>query len=303
MENKSEVIEIKEQILIPKQVFVGDSFILVCNFKSDKKIIQNKCKIEFTFESENEKIQKISEIETKKIEISQKGEDFYELQINATAWKTGELIIPELKITQNDDLEILLKLQPIQISSITEEKKITELQRELPPFLLPGTIYRLLGSFVICLILLFFLIILLKKRDKLIFGIKNLILKIKYFFNKKNTIKSLENLLKNHQDEKSLEMQKIICEKIQYIIRKYLENRYFVSFAQISTSELQVFFNEITQNLLSEEKQNGFEQIVSVFIRTDFFRYSGTQQEFSKAELQQIICVLIDSINILEKND
>jgi len=88
-------------------------------------------------------------------------------------------------------------------------------------------------------------------------------------------------------------------------MRNYLTIRLEAPFTNAITTELTPLFYKTTLGLLPEEKENAFFEIVSVFIRTDFIRYSR-DAEFNTGEKSTLIQKLLENINTIEyieKND
>lgn len=277
---------IPQQILVPKKVFIGDFAELQCSFKIENSTLSemiSNTTIEVPIDSFSSQPE-YTDCVINKIQLSQMGANHYKLVITFVPWKTGELQLPPLYIN-----DVSLIFQPIQIVSIIEQHNASTIQEPLSPLLLPGTSYKLYGALLVLIIFIIILIELIIKRKSVSFFINNLKLQIKYKKNKKKTIKNL----------KKLPTKKDSARLLQLFMRNYLEVRFDFPFTKSSTSELMNNFLYVTQNLLGEIKNEAFSEIVSVFIRTDFIRYSKDGM-FEKDELFFLINKLITNINILE---
>lgn len=280
-----------QQVLVPMQVFIGDNAELRCSFNSNDLSVKNFVNgdtVELSL-SDFIKPLDLNEYEILKIQIFQSGVDFYQLSITFKAWKTGKIQFPPLKIGEE-----LFEFLPINIASLTEQNKISEIKENAGPLLLPYTTYKILGI-VICFLLFIILCFrLLIKRKKLIFFIKNQNLKRKYKKNKKQTLKQLRKILQTKMSDVDF------SQNFQHIMRNYLQQKYDAPFTNCVTSQMQKLFFDITQGLLSNQKNENFSELVSLFIRTDFVRYSKNAS-FNKEEKETIIKKTEKIIEILEK--
>lgn len=280
---------IPQQILLPKKVYIGDSAELRCTFYIQHKSLREKvsgCTIEIPVEAFKNQPD-INDCVIKSVSLAPAGVDYYQAVITFVPWKTGELKFPSLEI---DDVELIL--QPVQIVSIVEQNNSSVIKEPLSPLLLPGTTYKLYGVLIAFIILVIATIQLIIKRKSVAFFIKSKKLQFKYKKNKKATIKKLR-AISEKADSKE------IASEIQKIMRIYLETRFSSPFTKCVTSELMNKFISITQNLLGDSKNEAFGEIVSVFIRTDFIRYSDGGK-FEDKEKDILIEKLILNIEILE---
>lgn len=280
-----------QQVLIPIQVFIGDIAELRCSFNSNNLSIKNFVNgdtVELSL-SDFLKPLDLNEYEILKIQIFQSGVDFYQLSVNFKAWKTGKIQFPPLKIGE-ETFEFL----PINIASLTEQNKISEIKENEGPLLLPYTTYKILGIVIVFLLFSILCFRLAIKRKKIIFFIKNQNLKRKYKKNKKQTLKQLRKILQTKMSDVDF------SENFQHIMRNYLQQKFDAPFTNCVTSQMQKFFFNITQGLLSEQKNENFSELVSLFIRTDFVRYSKNAS-FYKEEKESIIKNTEKIIEILEK--
>lgn len=284
---------ISQQILIPKKVYIGDTAELRCTFNTNsenlKSITQNG---EVQLSTEHfQNLPDKNDYDIKSINLSSTGVDYYQMVITFVPWKTGTLKIPDMKLE-----DVVLEIQPISIVSLTEQNKTTALKDSAAPLLLPGTSYKLYGSLVGLLIFLLILIQLFLKRKKLAFFLKNKKLSRKYRKNKRTTIKELKKLLNDKSSDGN------IASKIQQIMRHYLEVRLEYPFTRAATSELMNCFYNATSHLLSEKKEEAFNEIAASFIRTDFIRYSSGAA-FNQNEKKDLIIKLIEKIEIMEETE
>lgn len=280
---------IPQQILVPKKVYIGDTAELRCTFNIIHPALREKVSTgTIQIPVENFVTQPdTNDCDIKSIHLMQAGVDHYQVVITFVPWTTGNLQLPPLSIE-----DVSLILQPVQIVSISEQNNATVLKEPMSPLLLPGTTYKIYGALVALIILIFILIQLIVKRKSVIFFLKTKKLQRKYRQNKKITIKKLNAL----PDEKRS------ADEIQKILRQYMEVRFDYPFTKAVTSELMEKFNFVTQGLLPTEKIEAFGELVSVFLRTDYIRYSS-QGSFAEGEKTELVNKCSEAIEIIEQQE
>ena len=187
--------------------------------------------------------------------------------------------------------------QDFEVISITKTESLSTLRDIQSPLLLPGTTYKIYGLIILLLILFALMVRIIMKRKALAFFFKNEVLLWKYKKNKKATIRQL---LKLEQVKTMADSQ--IAREIQKITRSYLEFRFDYPFTKLVSSEIMEGFNKATCNLMSDKKIFAAEEIVRIFVRTDYVRY-GENVSFKREEKHQLISALINSIEVLEAVD
>lgn len=289
-----------QQVLVPRQVYIGDSAELRCTFETESVLFRNlvaqKGNIELSKEYFMGELD-ASKWDVKNVVISSSGYNKYTLSVSFVPWRTGNIDLPafDMGAALNSDAEIyVMGFQRFEVVSITKTQSLSSLRDIQSPLLLPGTTYKVYGLIILLLLLIIAIIRITIKRKKFVFFIKNEILLWKYRKNKKATFKQL---LKLEQDKVSADNQ--IASEMQKIIRAYLEFRMDYPFTKLVTSEMMEGFYKATCNLLSDKKTFAAEEIIRVFVRTDFIRYSK-DAAFNVNERQQLISTLMNSIETLE---
>lgn len=289
-----------QQVLVPRQVYIGDSAELRCTFETESVLFRNlvaqKGNIELSKEYFMGELD-ASKWDVKNVVISSSGYNKYTLSVSFVPWRTGNIDLPafDMGAALNSDAEIyVMGFQRFEVVSITKTQSLSSLRDIQSPLLLPGTTYKVYGLIILLLLLIIAVIRITIKRKKFVFFIKNEILLWKYRKNKKATFKQL---LKLEQDKVSADNQ--IASEMQKIIRAYLEFRMDYPFTKLVTSEMMEGFYKATCNLLSDKKTFAAEEIIRVFVRTDFIRYSK-DAAFNANERQQLISTLMNSIETLE---
>lgn len=312
-------IQIKQN-LIPKQVYIGDSAQLLCSFNSNSEILKalmaDKDKITLPLENFIQDLD-FTEYDIKEITLTKAGIDYYNLNLSFVPWRTGQLNFPDYRLFSEsiENQEIIIVFEPFSISSLTEEKSITSIKDIEAPLLLPGTIYKLYGGIIVFIILLIIVIRLIVKHKKVIEFLRKRASIRKYRRNKKQALKQLNLLCKNKNEE-----DVIAAEKIQKIMRKYLDIRFDYPFSKTVTSQMNYAFEQINNqinnqmnnqsddeennslSILSEKKIAACKEIVKAFEKTDFIRFSQ-EHDFKDEEKLSFIQKLIENIEILEEEE
>lgn len=285
-----------QQILMPKKVYIGDTAELRCTFNSPapqlKQLTVNGiAKLPFVSQTDTE------DYVIKDVSLAPAGVDFYQLTITFVPWKTGDLLFPPMEIEGTDTF---LEFQPLQIVSLitAENASTTTLHDTAAPLLLPGTAYKLYGTLAAIVLLLIILIRLFVKRKSLMFYINNKRLLKKYKKNKKQTKKALYKIADSAAQADF--NAKTAAEKLQKVLRNYLEVRFDYPFTRTVTSDIMAGWQSVTGGLCSDKKEEAFGEIAACFIRTDYIRYSKGGA-FEKDELVKLVDKLVLIIETLEK--
>ena len=282
-----------QQVLVPKKVYIGDTAELRCTFNSPSPGLKTLV-AQGTAQLTNNSFSDDYNIKT--VSLSPAGVDFYQLTITFTPWKTGSLQFPPFEI---EGADIILEFEPVQIVSLitTEGANATTLRDTAVPLLLPGTAYKLYGTLTAFIILLIISIRLIIKRKKLLFYINSKRLLRKYRKNKKQTQRLLRQLTQKNANNSD----SVAAEKIQKIMRNYLEVRFDYPFTKTVTSEMMKGWQSVTSGLLSDNKKEAFGEISASFIRTDYIRYSK-HGSFRPGEIALLVDNLISYIEVLEND-
>lgn len=316
-----------QQILIPKQVYIGDKAELRVTFKLNSALAEElsylqipaQLPLDFFERPVNHTEYEIQSLTLNK--MSSEGQTNLVLSINFIPWKTGLIQFPEYNLSaalpfissnsasaisenkqiihQPKESDIALYFEPVEIVSLIKNTESASLKTSESPLLLPGTTYRIYAQLIAALLIIIVAIRLIVKHKAIKLFFKNQRLLKKYRKNRRNTEKQLKLL-----EEKNL-TDKETAAQIQRIMRNYLTIRLEAPFTHAITTELTPLFYKTTLGLLPEEKENAFFEIVSVFIRTDFIRYSRNA-EFNTEEKSTLIQKLLENINTIEyieKND
>ena len=276
-----------QQSTFPKAIYIGDKAELRCSFSTGITLSTGTLSTESFSQPLDFSLYDINDLTLQKT-----GTDYYTLVISFTPWRTGPVIFPDYEIEGVGTIYF----EGVQVKSLVEQQGVTDIKTFSSPLLLPGTAYKIYGGIAVFVVLLIVIIRLIVKWRSVVLWLKNVKLKRRYAKSRKYTTRELKSLLlKNETPEQ-------ICTKLQKLMREYLELRLEYPFTKTLTSEMNLAFDKATLGLADEKRYSAFENIISVFVRTDYIRFSKAfDATFGEGELSTIINNLIDDITIIEE--
>ena len=279
-----------KQSVFPKAIYIGDRAELRCTFKSDSDLPTGPLSTQAFTGPLDFSVYDIKDIALQKSQTGQADEGSYNLVISFVPWRTGKIQLPDFELEGLGTIHF----EAVEVLSLVEQQNVTGLRSYSSPLLLPGTTYKIYGSLAAFVILIILLIRLIVKWRAVVFWFNNTKLKRRYLRSKKNTIKALKKLEEENSDSK-------ISTQLQKIMREYLELRLNYPFTKKLTSEMSFAFDQATCGLADENRQSAFENIISIFVRTDYIRFSDSPNaKFDQGELSEILKNLIDDIEAIE---
>lgn len=285
------------QVLVPQNVYIGDTAELRVSFVSEKaeKLLKGQSSVELPLSNFTEELN-FQEYQIEKINLITSGPNNYTFVITFIPWKTGNIKFPQYALMSEENLE--LKFENVSISSLIKDESVG-LQGQNAPLLLPGTVYKIYGILVGVILVLLILIRLIVKRDSVAASIKKRKLIKKYKKNKKETLKNLGKLLKKN------EISDVdFAAEIQRLIRNYLEVRFEVPFTKTVSSEIKEKFNYV-ESPISEQKKEAINIIEKIFLDTDIIRYAQNSQGLNKTkflenEKQEMVEIIKQNVEVLD---
>ena len=276
-----------QQSTFPKAIYIGDKAELRCSFSTGNALAAGTLSTQGFLEELDLSLYDINDISLQK-----SGTDYYTLVINFTPWRTGLISFPDFELEGAGAVHF----EGVQIKSLVEQQGATDIRTFSSPLLLPGTAYKIYGGIAVFVVLLIALIRLIVKWRSVVLWFKNAKLKRRYARSKRYTVRALKALCTKE------ETPAVICTKLQKLMREYLELRLEYPFTKTLTSEMSLAFEKATCGLADEKRQDAFESIISIFVRTDYIRFSSAADAaFKTNELSAIVNTLIESINIIEE--
>ena len=279
-----------KQSVFPKAIYIGDKAELRCSFKSEAQLSASAASVQSFTQELDFSVYDIKDVSLQKSQPGQPDEGAYNLVISFVPWQTGKIQLPDFEVEGVGTIHF----EAVEVLSLVEQQNVTGLRSYSSPLLLPGTTYKIYGSLTAFVILFILLIRLIVKWRSVVFWFNNTKLKRRYARSKKNTIKALKKLEQEASDSE-------ISTKLQKIMREYLELRLNYPFTKKLTSEMSLAFDQATCGLADENRSAVFENIISIFVRTDYIRFSDSADaKFEPGELSQLLNNLIDDIEVIE---
>lgn len=276
-----------QQTTFPKAIYIGDKAELRASFTTGTQLETGLLSTQSFLQPLDLSLYDINEITLQK-----SAADNYTLVINFTPWCTGQISFPDFQLQGAGTLHF----EGVQIKSLVEQEGATDIRSFSSPLLLPGTTYKIYGGITLFVILLILIIRLIIKRRSVILWFKNVKLKRRYARSRRYTVRALKALAAKS------EVPAQTSTSLQKLMREYLELRLEYPFTKKLTSEMSLAFDHASCGLADEKRQEAFEDIISVFVRTDFIRFSDAHKaRFEEGELSAIIKRLIEAINVIEE--
>ncbi len=269
------------QVLIPRDVFIGDLGQIKYSFRCDidffslfpSSLINDDT---MTLPLSSSDFLEDAESALIKDALLIRNGDSYTLLITIIPWKIGTIHFKEFSVeslfSEEETFEnkfSVISLEPVTILSLVEKMSVKELRPPEPPFVLPKTNYflwalgiLLTGSFAfLCVLALRFPNIIQKWKE---FREKRVLYK-----NAKKTKKKLLKLLKKDISDKSF------SEYWQKVLRCYLEFRFKSPFSSVVAKRIGEKILGITDGFISEKTMKAIENLTCFFIRTDYIRFAS----------------------------
>lgn len=276
-----------QQSTFPKTIYIGDKAELRSSFSTGTTLTTGDLSAQaFT------KALDLSLYDINGISLQKSGTDYYTLVINFTPWKTGEIIFPDFEIQET----FTLHFEEVIVKSLVEQQGATDIRTFNSPLLLPGTAYKIYGGIAASVILLIIIIRFIVKWRSVVLWFKNVKLRRRYARSRRYTVRALKALALKEAEAGE------ICTRIQKLMREYLELRLDYPFTKTLTSELSLAFEKASCGLADEKRSDAFENIIGLFVRTDYIRFSDSKKaSFQDGELNSIINRLVEDIAIIEE--
>ncbi len=210
----------------------------------------------------------------------------YTLQLTVTPWKTGFLAIPPFNLTnmvnftyeknlsKNQRLSTvpyIVNLSPVEVKSLVAKTKNSSFMPQSSPLILPGTTILLVFLSIAAIIFFGFLIFCFLRLPL----IKRFIENITYLHSiRKNSRKSIKKLLRLQKDSKNINSDKNYAEKIQKILRDFLNKRFDGDFSSVTTEKLYDKFIQLFGGKMGNHQENTINTLLEIFIRLEYIRFS-----------------------------
>lgn len=316
-QNESSSREQPSQVMVPRDVFIGDSGQIQYSFKSPVDF--------FSLADPSLTSDDILELSLSSQDVMESPEDClvtdsvlirtgvsYRLCITFIPWKTGTVRFKEFDLCRicgisaeslpPDEAGCKIALEPVSILSLAEKLDARNIKPPKPPLVLPNTQFFLWIS-VIFSALLFALFCTVCLRFPQIVR-KWKIIKGKYslYRNAFRAKKKLHALLKTEMNDKDF------AEKWQHIMREYSGFRFGSQFSSVAGKNISMKIYQVTGGLLNSSAEEALESLSCCFVRTDYIRFAAGsidaeehQASFEKDERMSIVSESDRIIDALEK--
>ncbi len=306
------------QTLVPKEIYVGDTAQLSYSFQSQTDFYAlaraggGASKLEggiLYFDISGGYFKPMdSYCSVTQLSMRQVGMT-YTLVLNFVPWKTGRLDFIPLDMGKlcKADCGTVIRLDPIEVLSLSEKLGVTTLRPPAPPLLLPGTNY-IVWILIILLVLLLGIFAMLAVNFSA--TVRHAVLlreRIGYRRNAFMTRLRLKKLLKAQKDDPDF------ARDWQQVVRSYLNYRFGISFFSVTSRDIYRAVSQATGDMLGIEQENAVLSLQSVFIRTDYIRYAKDSPDsrklpaedheaaFTSGERERLIELSLMDIGELEK--
>ena len=279
------------QLLMPKEIFVGDLAEIQYAFSAPagfSDAVQSGRPLELRYEGTMLARQEDS-YTVRSMTLEQSG-NRWTLHLQFIPWRTGTVELPAFNLADLLPLDahdartglapVMISLQPVTVSSLSEKTGIKTMRPAMPPVLVPGTIYAVYAC-------VFFAVVLLAAFVQLLFRYRALRLRLQSFLrqralrrNAKRTLRALQRLRKKAQ-----EMD--VCAfagSVQEIMRRYLTCRFSYAFDTVVSSGVSLMLDQLAGGTLSGRQLETADALESLFRRLDYVRFSHELQGIDSGE-------------------
>ena len=315
------------QLVMPKIIYIGDTVEIRYIFHSEAKIFGGdfaespsaflNLNTDYDFFKANAADFAVTKASLEKINAE------YTLTMTVIPWKTGYLQIPPFNLNSlvNSSLDFsrsiagsrssmaitftpfIISLSPIEVKSLLTKSGNKNFMPQSAPLVMSGTTAFLVILAIISLIVFSVLLFILMHIPKVASFIKN----ISYLYSlKKNSRKSIKSLVKLQKESGHIASDKDFAEKIQHIIRNFLNRRFDCDFSSISTSKLYAEFIAISGGSLDSHQEDTVEKLLAIFSRLEYIRFAREGKFLSESEnggTSERLAQIQNSIQLIEDFD
>ena len=320
-----------QQVVIPKNVFVGDRAQLRYTFNNPVDLFEAADKSQIhgdvlTLDPEYPAFLSADESFTVQEVLLVRNGLMYTLEIYFVPWRPGKIDIAPFDLSaccrkknlfEQEDLSaysaeslagFVIDLQPFFISSIAQRTDSFSIRPPASPLLLPGTSYILWTVIIVLILLLVLLALVLVKFKAIMSWILLLKQKLIYLYNVRSGKKALQKLLKEKISDTDF------ARSWQKIVRDYLSFRFDRSFASVTSGRIAKVISDATGNMLSGPQEDAVFALSSLFVRTDYIMFAQNsvdsrtlpleehQAAFAEGEKADIVRRTLEAIAGLETN-
>lgn len=283
------------QLVMPKIVYIGDTVEIRYIFHSEAKLFGGEfsdspsaflnLNTEYDFFKANAADFAVTKATLEKINAE------YTLTMTVIPWKTGYLQIPPFNLNSlvNSSLDFskkiagsrapmtitftpfIISLSPVEVKSLVTKTGHKNFMPQSAPLVMGGTTAFLVILAIVSLTVFSALLFILMHIPRVASFIKN----ISYLYSlRKNSRKSIKRLIKLQKESNAIASDKDFAEKIQHILRDFLNKRFGHDFSSITTNKLYSEFIELSGGTLNTQQEDTIENLLAIFSRLEYIRFA-----------------------------
>ncbi len=274
-----------QQILIPREVYVGDSARIEYSFRSPVDFFSLALSSQIsgdtlTIDTNQEPFNSVADKCTITQALLIRNGLAYSFIIDLIPWKPGDIDFPEFDLAavcvynnpgvafDSRHVVYSLDLESIKIASITERLGVTNMQSPEKPVLLPGTTYVLWTFSTLSVLILVFLLVVLIRFKKIKAWFFNVRERHRFRRNSHSTRRRFRQLLKSNLPDPEFAAQ------WQETMKHYLDYRFRNSFGSITSKKIAEKVKEVAGDKLTPGQLTSVEYLTNIFVRTDYIRFA-----------------------------
>lgn len=298
--------ETYQQVLIPREVYVGDLGRIEYSFRSpvDFFALASDDDISgdvLTFDVESYVFASVADKCSVQKAVLIRNGLAYNMVVDIIPWKPGVIDFPKFDLTKlccstkgevsgySDDTAFYVDFAPINIASIVTRLGVTTISPPESPMLLPGTSYVVWFVIVFVILLFFGLGIAIVKFRQIIGFFGRIRSRFGFYKNAFSTKRKLRRLLKK---KKLTDVDFSVS--WQAIMKSYLEYRFRIPFASVTSNRIYQKISNAVGDMLNEAQDNAIEYIVTSFIRTDYIKFANGSIDSRLLPLEEHEAVLVE---------
>lgn len=283
------------QLVMPKIIYVGDTVEIRYIFHSEDALFGGE------FENPSAKLELRTDSSiflsredyfTVRSALLEKINTEYTFSLTIIPWKTGICELPQLNLSSlvnfsqdrnsaKANRPFVVSLSPIEVKSLVQKTKNHDFLPQAAPLTLPGTTIVLLVIAILAFIAFAGLLFMLLHLPTIVRFIENL----SYLYSlRKNSRLAIKQLLALQKKSSQMPSDKDFAGEIQHILRNFLSKRFGQDFSSVVTNGFYPIFTEISGGNLTEQQEKAVDELVSIFARLDYVRFSENAKFLTETE-------------------
>ncbi len=283
------------QSVVPLEVYVGDVAEVRYSFRMESGAFPDG---DFDEEVDVERLplEEMSAALTVRSSRFSRRDGVLTLALEIVPWRTGEIRFPPfdlrpalgfLKAGSDEEVSLKVELLPVEVMSLVEKTGRSEMQGQLPPFVVPGTSYVVFAFAVAAAVALAFIFRAILKFHDLGAWILRMRLRRTRRRNSVLTLRKLRRLLR---DDGASDIE--FCAALQSAARSYLSCRFDFPFGARPALGIAAAFREIFLGDVPDFAFPALDDLTAMFVRTDYIRYAhGSLDEGLEPKSEHEACL------------